>query len=813
MRFACSEIIPIFENLFKFGIISFMKKFTGIIIRIFIVFTVMAALLLVFLRVAFPPAKIRSMIEHYASAELNREIRFDDISFRIIGVSLKNFSLSEPGGFVNGTFAEAKRLSFKVRLLPLLKKDIFVSHVKADGLLVDIIKKDEKFNFQKNSDDVPVSGSSQENVKRNHIRFAVSGAAIKNSQIQYFDRDSSNIYIISGLSCDIRNLQINKPFTIKTKFDFLFKNTGREIKIPLEAFLSVDLKNMNIFHAFIDAKYIKFRLHDSQISARAKVSGFINPRVSVSAESDIFTQDTLKDIHIVKPFRFDGFKVDSDFDVNFTEKKLVFDKLDISSGKSSISSSGNVYYEKENGSFRFKSYLSLDLEEVLKGFRVHSDKVSFGGLFNAEAEINKSGIRAKVLGDNLSLTLHKADVTISDFKGKSEFEIDFFSGEITFSKSDFFIRNSTVVSSGGVYEIKKKQYYFPSNAEIDIKDAAFIFDKYVNKHSPEGHADIAFTVSNSGVKGIAELKDGKAQYLPALHFENLNAGIDFDSYYKIKISTMTGTLNGEKFNLSAFYWKDLQNITFSANADIGSLYIPELPEHDKIEGFISGGGSDSPSERTANDIPHNFSFKVRFNAGSVELPHIRSEAFNINADLKDVTEQQDRISGSITFNADKVLIENLDALINKNKYTKAAFYGLAMTYKITKEIGVNVFEEDEEAAHNSAVGLKFGSIEGNADFVPGVAHVRKLKFSSSYSSVNASGEIDLRGNELNMRVIISPLLAKSFVIKLTGSIHKPKASVDLLGSAFTIIDTLQQAGANIYDAVKHKKEEKKDQVK
>ncbi|MCL1973105.1 MAG: AsmA family protein [Endomicrobia bacterium] len=791
-----------------------MKKFSGIIIRIFIVLAVMAALLLVFLRVAFPPAKIRAMIEHYASSELNREINFDDISFGIIGVSLKNFSLSEPGGFVNGTFAETKRLSFKVRFLPLLKKDIFISHVKADGLFVDIIKKEGKFNFQKTSDGVSAAGKSPENIKRNHIRFAVSDAVIKNSQIQYFDRDGNGIYIISGLSCDIRNLQINKPFTIKTKFDFSFKNTDREIKMPFEAFLSVDLKNMNIFQALVDAKYIKLRLHDSQVSARAKLSNFINPRVSISAESDIFTQDTLKDIHIIRPFRFDGFKVDADFDINFTEKKLVFDKLDISSGKSSISSSGNVYYEKEKEGFRFKSYMSLDFEEVLKGFRAHSGKVSFGGLFNAETEIDKNGIKAQARGENLSLTLHKAGVTISDFKGKSDFEIDFFSGEIIFSKLDFFIRNSIIASSGGVFEIKKKQYYFPSNAMIDVKDAAFIFDRYVNKYSPEGYADIVFTVSNAGVQGNAELKNAKAQYLPALYFDNLNAGIDFDSYYKIKISTMTGTLNGEKFILSAFYWKDLQNITFSANADIGRLYIPELPGHDEIEDFMSDGGdNDSPLETTVNDIPRNFNFKVRLHSDSVELPHIRSKTFDINADLKDVTAQQDRISGFITFNADKVLIENLDALINKNKYTKAAFYGLGMTYKITKEIGVNVFEEDEEAAHNSAVGLKFSSVEGNADFVPGVAHVRKLKFSSSYSSVNASGEIDLRDSELNMRVIISPLLAKSFVIKLTGNIHKPKVSVDLLGSAFTIIDTLQQAGTNIYDSVKHKKEEKKDQMK
>ncbi|MGB2579330.1 outer membrane biogenesis protein [Elusimicrobium simillimum] len=125
-----------------------MKKLIKVLIILFIVLLVLLLGAAFALRQIFNADKVREIVVDYAKTNYNREVRFDDVSFRLIGVELSNFAVSEKATFKDGTFAEAKSLVVKIALAPLFKKQIEVSTVGLEGFTANIIKdKNGVFNF------------------------------------------------------------------------------------------------------------------------------------------------------------------------------------------------------------------------------------------------------------------------------------------------------------------------------------------------------------------------------------------------------------------------------------------------------------------------------------------------------------------------------------------------------------------------------------------------------------------------------------------------------------------------------------------
>jgi len=105
-----------------------LKKLLKIALVLGVILIVLIVAAAITVRRMFPPEKISAMVHDYVKTNYNREVKFDNVSFRIIGVDLSNFALSEKGGFNNGTFAKADNFVVKIALGPLLQKNIKVSY-------------------------------------------------------------------------------------------------------------------------------------------------------------------------------------------------------------------------------------------------------------------------------------------------------------------------------------------------------------------------------------------------------------------------------------------------------------------------------------------------------------------------------------------------------------------------------------------------------------------------------------------------------------------------------------------------------------
>src|SRR5882672_4948682 len=104
-----------------------MKKLLKIFLVLFLTGVGLLAVLTLVLKWAYPPEKVKALLEKELTARLHREVRLGDVSIGVLsGLTVKDFKLSESPNFGRGTFISSDKFSIRLHLLPLLSKKIMI---------------------------------------------------------------------------------------------------------------------------------------------------------------------------------------------------------------------------------------------------------------------------------------------------------------------------------------------------------------------------------------------------------------------------------------------------------------------------------------------------------------------------------------------------------------------------------------------------------------------------------------------------------------------------------------------------------------
>src|SRR5512140_1431693 len=105
--------------------------------------------LVVFLKILYPPERIKSLAVEALSKRLGREIRLKNASIGLWrGISLEGLAVSEQPDFKAGTFLTADRISARPSLEPLLHRRLVLQRLTLEAPSVRIIRHaGGKFNF------------------------------------------------------------------------------------------------------------------------------------------------------------------------------------------------------------------------------------------------------------------------------------------------------------------------------------------------------------------------------------------------------------------------------------------------------------------------------------------------------------------------------------------------------------------------------------------------------------------------------------------------------------------------------------------
>ncbi|MBI4050936.1 MAG: AsmA family protein, partial [Elusimicrobia bacterium] len=206
-----------------------MKKLLKILGVLLLLFIALMAAATLWLRIYFPPAKIKALAIKKAGEVLKREVRLGTLSLSVLkGLVVENVEISEPPDFRSGTFLKLKQFQLKVKLWPLLHKRMEMDRIALDGLTCQIVKKrDASFNFS----DLTGESSSQSTLP---IALVISRLGLKNSVLVYEDKSSDSRTELKILEVRADKVQEKGSIPLRLKLEAKGKQTGKAFDAQLD---------------------------------------------------------------------------------------------------------------------------------------------------------------------------------------------------------------------------------------------------------------------------------------------------------------------------------------------------------------------------------------------------------------------------------------------------------------------------------------------------------------------------------------------------------------------------------------------------
>lgn len=257
-----------------------MKKF-------FIIFLVVSLALLSGLyftvRVAFPPSKIKALVEEQGSNVIGRELKVGGAGlslFPTIKVNLKGLQLANGAGFSQDPLFYLGEVSLKVDFMSLIKLKPSIEEIRLQDL--DLLY---EVNAQgvTNLDDLVKSDTTQKDTLK-EIRIPASlqlkNFQIQNARIRYFDQKSNRYITLGNINQNASVLVDSDKQTISTSGKLVLaeisiddKSAGikkGKLNIWLEHNLAIDLIKEEL-----SIQKVGIGLQDIAIEIQGKVNSFL----------------------------------------------------------------------------------------------------------------------------------------------------------------------------------------------------------------------------------------------------------------------------------------------------------------------------------------------------------------------------------------------------------------------------------------------------------------------------------------------------------------------------------------------------------
>ncbi len=301
--------------------------------------------------------------------------------------------------------------------------------------------------------------------------------------------------------------------------------------------------------------------------------------------------------------------------------------------------------------------------------------------------------------------------------------------------------------------------------------------------------NLSATDKNNGqdVQGNISLQSLTLQYDP-LTLSDLTGQIVIKSLADISCASLNGLLNQEKFSTS-FAYKDLGNVL--------DLALDFNLDKITLERFPSFGANTSAEENTAEQTPAApaaegpetlFNIRANMNIGPITVPYFTTQGVSLKADLTKASASMKNAGGTVSFSLKEGAITDLDQFIGENRIIKILMLPLSLVKKVTTALGLDIFPEPNEENKGK---ITFSSGSGTYNFTNGLMTVQETHFDSAVSNIEASGNINFKTEELDMRVTASVLTDQTpVVIKIGGTLNDPSGKLDVAGTATSLVKGL-----------------------
>ena len=224
-----------------------MKKLKKILLIFVAVVMVLVIGGIVYIKIKYPPEKVKVILISKMSEFLHREIEIKNISVGFTGLKVEGLRISERTTFKEGSFVEAKQFLIKPNLAALLKKEISVNKIILVAPKINITRyKDNSFNFSDlivAQSTAPVKKEKAGKSEGLPFAFVVSKLNITEGNIKFTDKTPQNMSgELKNIHITLSGISLVRPFYVDVSMEILQKNINGFVSLKS----SVDMKNQKL---------------------------------------------------------------------------------------------------------------------------------------------------------------------------------------------------------------------------------------------------------------------------------------------------------------------------------------------------------------------------------------------------------------------------------------------------------------------------------------------------------------------------------------------------------------------------------------
>jgi uncharacterized protein involved in outer membrane biogenesis len=355
-----------------------MKKLKILFFSFISLIVVLSLAVVIAIKVFLPEDKIKSFVTDYAKNNLNREVTFDSLSFKFIGIDLKNFKMSERATFNEGTFIKADDFIVKISPLPLLAKKIKISDILLNSIDINITKDENGlFNFDdiiksfqttdENTTEQKQESKQEQKDSNSSLELNINDFNIKNANINYVDNKTNLQASIKNFNLLTKDFSFTDMFYCETSFDLAVKQNKLDISLPLSAKFKTNLNNFDMDKLFLDLETLETNFNNATISLQGKIENLNIPKIDCNLILKNVDDKTFKDFFESKTeFKADEITFKTKSVINFSSMTADIESLSLVLPNSNADMSGTVNWGKQDIEYNVKLNLDLLIDNFAK---------------------------------------------------------------------------------------------------------------------------------------------------------------------------------------------------------------------------------------------------------------------------------------------------------------------------------------------------------------------------------------------------------------------------------------------------------------
>jgi len=241
-----------------------MKKPMRLGLKIFAALILLLLIVGISLPFIIDPNQYKGEIIARVKKETGRELSIPgDIKLSVfpwLGVQLGEVTLGNAAGFGDQPMARIKAMDVRVKLLPLLHKEVQIAHVTLDGLAVGLQR---NAKGQANWDDLlPKEAPAKPKAKKAKpggavlAALAVDGLSLTNSRLDWSDAQAKQYYTLSDIDMSLGAVAFEKAFPLKASLTFSSRQPEANGTMALAAEITVasTLQQVSLKNLKLDAQ-------------------------------------------------------------------------------------------------------------------------------------------------------------------------------------------------------------------------------------------------------------------------------------------------------------------------------------------------------------------------------------------------------------------------------------------------------------------------------------------------------------------------------------------------------------------------------